>query len=136
MSQRSLIVVHGNADRLPDVAAYIEERTGDLRSEPAYYAGFYEGEAIVGAVVFYDPEGDTIAVGYAFEPGFITIGRYLWLRHLVLWTAFVGLGYDHIRAVVRDANTISILVAEAAGMKRGKEFMIRDEACHEYRLPG
>ncbi|MGH2375675.1 MAG: hypothetical protein ACRDIC_19670 [bacterium] len=119
-----------NAGR--DVAEYIAYRTDCPMPDPAWYVGFEDGKGLIGGLIFYGPEGDAVHVGWAFEPGTLTLGLIVYVRWCVLWTAFVGLGYDHLIADVRKDDTRAIRLVQKMKFKLSS---VKGDR-YEYRLEG
>lgn len=133
----------GIASEVPDLADFVARKTDSERPPAAFYVqvSFDDGNPAA-CLIFYSPiqqqDGSKlIYFGAGMHDagwGKNAISDFVWVRHLILWIAFVGLKCDHLAAIVRPDTKRVIRLLEVANFKRDRSFIWKGRECIQYRL--
>lgn len=144
-SPRVKIGRSGIASEVPDLADFVARTTDSERPANAFYVqiSFDDGNPAA-CLIFYGPtkqqDGSIqIYFGAAMHDrgwGNNAINDFVWVRHLILWIAFVGLKCDHLAAIVRPETQKVRRLLEIAKFNLKSRFTWKGRECLLYRLEG
>lgn len=128
----------GIAAEVPDLAVFVAESTKSSMPSIAFYVEILDDDdEPIACLIFYNPQGGVIHFGAGLHKGDwdgAALNQFVWLHNLILWIAFCGLKFNHLRALIRPERAKVRRLLEMAGFNYTGCLHFQGGECLQYTL--